>query len=126
MIYGLHGKQTVTHTDLWCSLKESLFCMESFLFQMRTSWHTKVMTSFIQARKSTQNAINTMVTCSYKWLTYNVCVSSMRLTYSSQDSLFHSESMYIGCKLTTPTVQELYPPQDGLHEQDQEKVGKII
>ena len=36
-----------------------------------------------------------MVTCSYKWQTYNVCVSSMELTYSSQDSLFYSES--IGC-----------------------------
>ena len=44
------------------------------------------------------------------------------LTYSSQDSLFHSESIYIGFKLITPTVQELCPPQDGLHEQEQEKL----
>ena len=93
---------------------------------MRTSWHTEVMTSFVQACKSTRNAINTMVTCSNKWPTYNVCVSSMRLTYISQDSLFHSESIYIGFKLTTPTVQELCHPQDGLHEQTRRSFDKII
>ena len=48
----------------------------------------------------------------------------MKLTYSSQNSLLHSESIYIGCKLTTPTVHELCPPQDGLHEQEQEKRGQ--
>ena len=46
----------------------------------------------------------------------------MKLTYSSQDSLFHSESIYIGFKLTMPTVQELCPPQDGLHKQEWEKL----
>ena len=65
-----------------------------------------------------ENAVNTMVTCSYKWPTYNVCASSAKLTYSSQDSLFHSESIYIGFKPITPTVQELCPPQDGLHDQE--------
>ena len=51
-----------------------------------------------------ENAVNAMVTCSYKWLTYNISVSSMKLTYSSQDSLLHSESIHIDFKLTTPTV----------------------
>ena len=69
-------------------------------------------------RQDMYDPINTMVTYSYKWLTYNICISSMRLTYSSQDSLFHSESIYIGFKLTTTTVQELCLPQDGLHEQN--------
>ena len=64
------------------------------------------------------------VTCSYKQPNYNICVSSTKLTYSSQDSLFHSESIYIGFKLTTPTVQELHTPQDGLHELEKEKLGQ--
>ena len=76
------------------------------------------MTSLYRHVKVHENAINTMVTCGYKRPTYNACVSSMRLTYSSQDLLFHSELIYIGFKLTTPTVQELCPPQDGLHEQN--------
>ena len=65
-----------------------------------------------------------MVTCSYKWPTYNACVYFMKLSYSSQDSLLHSESICIDFKPTTPTVQELWPPQEGLHEQDQEKLGQ--
>ena len=65
-----------------------------------------------------ENAVDTIVTCSYKWPTNNFCVSSMKLTYSSKDSLFHSKSIHIDFKLTTPTVQELWPPQEGLHEQD--------
>ena len=65
-----------------------------------------------------------MMTCNYKWPTNIICVSSMKLTYSSQDSLFHSKSIHIDFKLTTPTVQELCPPQEGLHGQDQEKLGK--
>ena len=110
MIYGLRSEQTVTHTALWHSFKNCCSVWNVILlFQMCMSWHTKVMTSFIQACKSTQNAVNTLVTCSFKWLTYNVCVSSMKLTYSSKDSLFHSGSMYIGFKLITPTVQELCP-----------------
>ena len=62
------------------------------------------------------------MTCSYKWPTYNVCGSSMRLTYSSQDLSFHSEPIYIGFKLNTPIVLELCPSQDGLHEQNKEKL----
>ena len=65
-----------------------------------------------------ENAVNTMVRCSYKWPTNNICVSSMRLTYSSQDSLFHSKLIYIDFKLTMRTVQELSPLQESLHEQD--------
>ena len=63
-----------------------------------------------------------MVTCSYKWPTYNACVYFMKLSYSSQDSLLHSELICIDFKLTTPTVQEFWSPQEGLHEQDQEKL----
>ena len=52
----------------------------------------------------------------------------MKLSYSSQDSLLHSELIRIDFKPTTPTVQELWPPQEGLHlglhEQDQEKLGQ--
>ena len=65
-----------------------------------------------------------MVTCSYKWPTYNTYVYSMKLSYSSQDSLLHSELICIDFKLTTSTVQEFWPPQEGLHEQDQEKLGQ--
>ena len=65
-----------------------------------------------------------MVTCSYKWPTYNACVYFMKLSYSSQDLLLHSELICIDFKLTTPTVQEFWPPQKGLHEQDQEKLGQ--
>ena len=65
-----------------------------------------------------------MVTYSYKWPTYNVCVYFMKLLYSSQDSLLYSELTCIDFKLTTPTVQEFLPPQEGLHEQDQEKLGQ--
>ena len=71
-----------------------------------------------------ENAVNAMVTFSYKWLTNNVCVSSMKLTYSSQDLLFHSELIHIDFNLTTPTVQELWPPQEGLDKQDWEKLGQ--
>ena len=46
----------------------------------------------------------------------------MKLSYSSQDSLLHSELICIDFKLTTPTVQEFWPPQEGLHEQDQKKL----
>ena len=42
-----------------------------------------------------ENAVNAMLTCSYKWPTNNVCVSAMKLTYSSQDLLFHSKSIHI-------------------------------
>ena len=42
----------------------------------------------------------------------------MKLTYSSQDSLPHSKLTCIDFKLTMPTVQKLWPPQEGLHEQD--------
>ena len=48
----------------------------------------------------------------------------MKFSYSSQDSLLHSELICIDFKLTTPTVQEFWPPQEGLHEQDQEKFGQ--
>ena len=48
----------------------------------------------------------------------------MKLSYSLQDSLFHSELICIDFKLTMPTVQEFLPPQEGLHEQDQEKFGQ--
>ena len=48
----------------------------------------------------------------------------MKLSYSSQDSLLHSELVCIDFKLTTLTVQEFWPPQEGLHEQDQEKLGQ--
>ena len=48
----------------------------------------------------------------------------MKLSYSSQDSLLHSELICIDFKLITPTVQEFWPPQEGLHEQDQEKLGQ--
>ena len=48
----------------------------------------------------------------------------MKLSYSSQDSLLHSELICIDFKLTTPTVQEFWPPQEDLHEQDQEKLGQ--
>ena len=65
-----------------------------------------------------------MVKCSYKWPTYNACVYFMKLSYSSQDSLLHSELICIDFKLTTPTVHEFWPPQEGLHEQDQEKLGQ--
>ena len=50
----------------------------------------------------------------------------MKFTYSSQDLLLHSKSIHIDFKLTTPTVQELWTPQEGLHEQDQEKLGQSI
>ena len=71
-----------------------------------------------------ENAFNAMVTCSYKWPTYNACVYFMKLSYSSQDSLLHSELICIDFKLTMPTVQEFWPPQEGLHEQDQETLGQ--
>ena len=71
-----------------------------------------------------ENAFNAMVTCSYKWRTYNACVYFMKLSYSSQDSLLHSELICIDFKLKIPTVQEFWPPQEGLHEQDQEKLGQ--
>ena len=48
----------------------------------------------------------------------------MKFSYSSQDSLLHSELICIDFKITTPTVQEFWPPQEGLHEQDQEKLGQ--
>ena len=48
----------------------------------------------------------------------------MKLLYSSQDSLLHSELICIDFKLTMPTVQEFWLPQEGLHEQDQEKLGQ--
>ena len=48
----------------------------------------------------------------------------MKLSYSSQDSLLHSELICIDFKLTTPTVQGFWPPQEDLHEQDQEKLGQ--
>ena len=48
----------------------------------------------------------------------------MKLSYSSQDSLLHSELIYIDFKLTTPTVQEFWPAQEDLHKQDQEKLGQ--
>ena len=64
-----------------------------------------------------------MVTCSYKWQTNNSCVY-FKLSYTSQDSLLHSELICIDFKLTTPTVQEFWPPQEGLHEQDQKKLGQ--
>ena len=48
----------------------------------------------------------------------------MKLTYSSQDSLFHSESIHIDFKLTMRTVHVLWPLQEGLHEQDWEKFGQ--
>ena len=48
----------------------------------------------------------------------------MELSYSSHNLLLHSELICIDFKLTTPTVQEFWPPQEGLHEQDQEKLGQ--
>ena len=48
----------------------------------------------------------------------------MKLSYSSQDSLLHNELICIDFKLTTPTVQEFWPPQEALHKQDQEKLGQ--
>ena len=69
-----------------------------------------------------ENAVNTMVMCSYKWPTNNVFVSSMGLKYSSQDSSFHSELIHIDFKPTMPTVQELWPLQEGLNKQDWEKL----
>ena len=63
-----------------------------------------------------------MVTGSYKWPTYNACVYFMKLSYSSQDSLLQSELTCIDFKLTIPTVQEFWFPQEGLHEQDHEKL----
>ena len=69
-------------------------------------------------KKVCKIAVNAMGTYSYKWPTYNVCVYSVKLTLSSQDSLFHSKLIHIDFKLTMPTVQELWPVQGGLHEQD--------
>ena len=60
-----------------------------------------------------ENGVNAMVTCSYKWPTYNVCVNLMKLSCSSQDF-----------KLTMPIVQEFWPPQEGLHKQAKEKLGQ--
>ena len=65
-----------------------------------------------------------MVTCGYKSPTYNACVYFMKLSYSSQDLLLHSELTCIDFKLTMPTVQEFWPPQEDLHEQHQEKLGQ--
>ena len=48
----------------------------------------------------------------------------MKLSYSSQDSLLHSELTCIDFKLTPPIVQELWPPQQGLHGQDHEKLRR--
>ena len=48
----------------------------------------------------------------------------MKFSYSSQDSLLHCELICIDFKLTTPTVLEFWPLQEGLHEQDQEKLGQ--
>ena len=97
----------------------NLFCLKSVRAGILKLWpllyrHAKVH----------ENADNAMVTCSYEWPTYNVCVSFMKLTYSSQDLLLHSELTCIDFKLTTPTVQELWPPQEGLHRQNQEKLGE--
>ena len=43
-------------------------------------------------------AVNAIMAYGYKWPTYNICVSSMKLTYSSKDSLFHNESIHIDFK----------------------------
>ena len=128
MIYGLRSEQTVTNTVLWCSLKESLFCMEEnpFCFKCVRAGILKLLPLLYRHAKVHENAINTMVTCSYKWPTYNICVSSMRFTYSSQDSLFHSESIYIGFKLTTPTVQELCPLKMVCTNKTRRSFDKII
>ena len=118
------SEQTVTHTALWHSLKESLFCMayNPFCFKSIRTSILKLWSLLYRHAKVNENAVNAMVTCSYKWPTYNVCVSSIKLTHSSQDSLLYCKSIYIDYKLTTLTVQELWPPQKGLHEQDQEKL----
>ena len=102
-----------------------MYGIQSFLFQIHTSQHIKVRPLLYMHAKVHENAVvDAMVMCSYKWPTNNVHVSSMRLTYSLQDSLFHSESIHIDFKLTMPRVQELWPLQEGLHEQDWEKLGK--
>ena len=120
MIYGLRIEQTITHTALWHSLKESLFCMEynPFCFKSIRSGILKLWPLLYRHAKIHENAVYAMVTCSYKWPINSMCVSSVKLTCSSKDLLFHSESIHIDFKLTTPTVQELWPPQEGLHEQD--------
>ena len=114
------SKQTVTLTVLWCSLKDLLFYMEynSFCFKSLQAGILKLWPFLCMHAKVHENAVNAMVTCSYKWPTNNICVSSIRLTYSSQDSLFYSESIHIDFKLTIPTVHELWPLQEGLHKQD--------
>ena len=112
MIYRLSSEQTVTRTALWHSSKESLFCMEynPFCFKSVRAGILKLSPLLCTHTKVHKNAVNVMVTCSYKWPTYNVCVSYIKLTYSSHDSLLHSESIHIDFKLTTPTVQELWLP----------------
>ena len=107
------SEQTVKHTTLWHSLKESQFCMEHdpICFKSIRPDILKLWLLLYRHAKVQENAVKVMVTCSYKWLTNNVCISSMKLTYSSQDSLFHSKSIHIDFKLTTPTVQELWSSQ---------------
>ena len=83
------------------------------MFQIRMTRHTKVMALLYRYAKVHKDAVNAIVTCSYKWWTNDLCVSSMKHTYSSQDSLFYSELIHIDFKLTMPTVQELWPPQEG-------------
>ena len=89
------SEQTVTHTVLWCSLKELLFYIEYNPFCFKSIWAgiLKLWPLLYIHAKVHENAVNAMVTCSYKWPTNSVCVSCMRLTYSSQDSLFHCKSI---------------------------------
>ena len=75
------SEQTVTHTVLWHSLKESLFCMEYNPFCFKSVWagKLKLWSLLYMHAKVHKNAVDTMVTCSYKWLTNNICVSFMKL-----------------------------------------------
>ena len=120
------SEQTVTHIALQHSLKESLFCMKQnpFCFKPVQAGILKLWPLLYRHAKVHENAVNTTATCSYQWLTYNIRVYFMKLTYSLQVLLLHSKLTCIDFTLITLTVQKLWSPQEGLHEQDQEKLGQ--
>ena len=73
------SEQTVKHTVLQCSLKESLLCREydPFSFKSVQAGILKLWPLLYLHAKGHENAVNAMVMCNYKWPTNNVCVSSI-------------------------------------------------
>ena len=102
-------------------MEYNLFCFKSVRGGILKLW--PLLYIYVKVHK---NVVNAMVTCNHKWPTNNICVSSMRLTYSSHDLLFHSESIHIDFKLTMLTVQELWPFKRVYTNKTGRSLGKII